>query len=97
MADVVNLASRRPVVDSDDGYLTGECLCVSCKHEWQGVSPVGVTDGIECPECGMMKGALKHGVVPEVFWTCGCGCHLFAVSGISKEILCWQCGIAQSF
>ena len=96
MADVVDLASRR-VASSADGYLTGECLCVACQHEWQGTAPVGVFDGLECPKCKTTKGVLRHGVVPEVYWECGCGCHLFAVSGISKQVLCWQCGVAQNF
>lgn len=85
------------VEQREDEHLSGPALCISCGHEWQAVVPVGVYSDFECPECGVMKGILKHGVVSDVYWTCGCGCHIFTVSGISHNIMCWQCGKAQEW
>lgn len=89
MGDVINLSDHSP-------HLQGEAICVNCGHVWQAVAPVGTFADLECPSCKMMKGALRFGVVPEEYWECGCGCHLFTVAG-DGEIVCWQCGAGQVF
>jgi len=73
-------------------HLAGEARCLSCLHEWTAVTPVGTFRDLECPACGLAKGVLKYGVVPERVWTCNCGCDLFCLSGISMKMLCYQCG-----
>lgn len=78
-------------------HLAGECVCVACGHTWMGVMPVGRFDELECENCGLMKGVLKYGVVPEPTLVCDCGCWLFTVSGKSGDIMCWQCGTVQRF
>lgn len=90
MAKVIDIGSRLP-------HLQGEVVCVSCGHVHSGVAPVGMFEALECPKCGLMKAVMKHGVMPESRWVCDCGCWLFAVSGKSGDILCWQCGAVQSF
>jgi hypothetical protein len=88
MGEVVNLLDHKP-------HNSGTCLCIHCKHEWIGITPVGVWEGLECPQCGTMKGVLKLAVEPESLWVCGCGCHLFTLSGISGKLICWKCGERQ--
>ena len=60
-------------------HLSGTAICLHCGHEHMAVVPVGVVE-MECPACHTMK------------WTCACGCHLFMISGESREIICWKCG-----
>lgn len=91
-ANVVNFAEKK--IQRDD-HLGGEAICVGCGHIWQAVTPIGAFEGLECPECGGSKGVLRYCVVPESTWMCACGCWLFTVSGISGDILCWQCGVPQ--
>jgi hypothetical protein len=84
-------------IDVEDGHhLAGSARCMKCKYEWQAVTPVGHIESLECPECHLHFGVMIFPTMPEAFWTCGhCECHIFSVSGISKEILCWQCGSIQ--
>jgi hypothetical protein len=78
-------------------HLSSEAICIACGHEWTCVAPVGVFDEMECPECGTMKGVMKYGVIPELYWQCNCGCYLFTISGKSNNIMCWQCGMTQTW
>jgi len=85
-----------PIKSKDDSpHLAGHAFCVACKHEWVAVTEVEVFEELECPKCKTMKGVLKYGVTPEVYWKCNCGCNLFVISGISHNIVCWQCGKVQ--
>ena len=43
MANVIDLDARRP-------HYAGLCSCLSCRHEWVGVAPLG-TKVLECPSC----------------------------------------------
>lgn len=85
------------VIDITDRLpgLAGPAVCVSCRHEWNAATPVGTFEELECPSCGLTKGVFEYGVIPEPTWFCGCGCFLFAISGKSGDIMCWQCGEVQ--
>jgi hypothetical protein len=91
----MTLAGNVIDINAAKSHLSGEATCIACGHEWVCVAPVGVFKEMECPKCGAMKGLMKHGVMPESFWECDCGCYLFTVSGISGDIMCWQCGEPQ--
>lgn len=80
-----------------ESHLSGEAVCINCKHSWQVVVPVGTFEELECPNCSTEKGIIKYGVTPEPTWVCNCGCWLFCISGKTGESLCWQCGTTQIF
>jgi hypothetical protein len=92
MGDIIEFPGKTET----DGHLTGPARCMGCGHEWQAVAPVGTVDNLECSQCRGFLGILVYPVMPESYWVCGeCNCHIFAVSGISKEILCYRCGSIQ--
>lgn len=89
--------------DTREPTMTGPAKCVSCKHKWAAVSPIGVTTDLECPNCGAMKGIRETLVsVPDgsELWTCNCGCDAFRVAGENGKFLamfCINCGASQDF
>lgn len=93
MADIISLAQRKL---ENDHHLSGPAVCMACKHEWEAVVPVGTIE-LECPNCHIHKGLLKYGCEPTTAWVCGCGCHVFMLSGESHEMICWNCGQYQKF
>jgi hypothetical protein len=83
-SNVVCLAERRP-------HLTGEAVCLACKHEWVGVAPIGTVD-IECPECKSQKGVLKHFVHRDgLHYLCNCGNPLLFAT--PDGCYCANCGV----
>jgi hypothetical protein len=71
-------------------HLSGEAVCLHCKHEWVAVAPVG-TVYLECPECAQQKGIFRWFCSPEVKWACLCGnIHFQIVPG--PYIYCILCG-----
>lgn len=89
MGKVIDLSERQP-------HMQGLAVCLACKHEWQGVSPIGVCD-LECPECGLMKGVYYSNCLPDdkPIWTCNCGCHHFVL--LESYFMCVHCGLGQVF
>ena len=89
MSDVTDLNEKRK---EKDPHISSPCICLSCKHEWIGVFPIGTT-GLECPSCGLMRGTYKYQCSPEdgIVWVCGCGNSLFVIS-VSKNAICISCG-----
>lgn len=90
------VAFERPVSDQ---HLTGVGRCVSCRHEWRAVAPVGV-DWMQCPSCGLMRGRFMHPVCPkdgEKVWTCACGCDVFMILANPVAAMCIGCGTEQRF
>lgn len=60
-------------------HMTGPAQCLSCKHEWTAVAPVG-TVALDCPACGGHKGQFEYLVdAPEdsAFFQCHCGNSLY--------------------
>lgn len=85
---VIDITGRLP-------GLAGPAVCVGCSHQWNAVVPIGTFDSIDCPACNRGTGVFQYGVIPEPTWVCRCGCFLFAISGKTGDIMCWQCGDAQ--
>lgn len=81
-------------VEPEPTYITGPALCLSCRHTWQGVWPEG-TRWLECPSCGLTRGAALLPIAPETFWVCACGFHLFYVG--PDGLYCPNCGKMQDF
>ncbi len=87
VSNVVSLAEHRP-------HITGEARCLSCKHAWQAVAPIG-TSWMDCPKCEHHTATwyaktMKDGEHLE----CNCGCIVFHISDI-YQIYCAFCGLHQ--
>lgn len=85
---------RKPKVeDGGEGpYLNASCRCLRCKHQWQGVMPVG-TVVLECPACGCFAGCIAGLVEPEgERWVCSCEGQLFFLDRIGPP-MCASCGL----
>lgn len=90
MAEIVPF--RRP-----EPTIAGEAMCISCKHTWATVAPVG-TKWLECPSCGLHKGAFRYACAPPdgaEWWRCKCGCTIFYMT--RHDTVCYDCGAAQYF
>lgn len=72
--------------------LSGEAICLCCKHEWVAVVPAG-TIGLECPECSTLKGVMKYPCSPANggIWMCECGNYLMYMT--PNGVFCHVCGI----
>lgn len=89
---VVDLATRRALRDP---HREGSAKCLQCQYEWQAVAPIGTTE-LECPTCGLMKGAFRYTVQTEhPQWECKCGSFVFYIDQHSPY--CANCGIRPSF
>ena len=72
-------------------HLQGPAICTHCKHEWRVVTPEGITDGFDCPNCQLSLGILKSPVAPPAFFTCNCGSDLYFLT--REGAVCRRCGI----
>jgi hypothetical protein len=81
--------------DPIDPHMTGEARCLSCKHIWQAVAPIGAT-WLECPSCMLMRGRFIYPIEHNegLRWSCDCGNDLFFVT--PDGIYCPNCGEWQS-
>jgi hypothetical protein len=77
-------------------HSSGAAKCISCKHDWIAVVPLG-TEWFECPNCGLMKGKFKytHLRVGDKHWTCRCENDLFHIT--PSGTYCPNCGVWQKF
>lgn len=78
-------------------HLQGQARCLACRHEWQAVAPIGTFD-LECPSCGLMRGAWTFPVVAPagtVVWRCRCGCEHMFVTPVN--VMCAGCGQEADF
>lgn len=83
---VVNLQERRP-------HMTGEAVCMACRHEWIAVAPQGTWD-LECPECGTNHGVWRNPALAEKpVWKCKCDNEFFVIH--TDRIMCARCGEPQ--
>lgn len=84
-------------------HSAGVRVCLGCRHEWVGVAPLGMNDGMECPSCHLPKGVTKNlyaGEPGDLTFTCNCGCDVMFVH-IAKgqstpAIRCLACGTDQT-
>lgn len=85
-----------PANDSGGGpSIGGRCVCLRCRHSWEGVAPVGSTH-LECPSCKTLWGIFNAPVLAdtgEVVWRCGCGFDVFQILPIGCR--CIGCGKLQ--
>lgn len=93
MGDVVDFPSR---TETEGPHMHGPALCVGCRHEFYGVTPVGTTQ-LECPCCGAMKGVWQHPAVDasRPVWECQCGNEFFVIH--DDGMVCAACGLGQVF
>lgn len=90
MSNVIILEPQRP-------HISGECICIQCHHTWNAVTPIGTT-WLECPKCGLRKGAYKHptgATKQEERWQCSCECDVFWIT--RDGFVCCLCGTLQVF
>ncbi|KEZ78328.1 hypothetical protein [Salinisphaera hydrothermalis] len=75
-------------------HVSGEALCMRCRHEWVAVTPVGHVAELECPGCGCHAGVMKATCTPAdgvPIWVCKCGCDAFRAK--VDGLLCISCGV----
>lgn len=82
--------------EKDEPTMAGGAMCLQCRHKWAAVAPAG-TEWLECPACGMHKGAFTYPCCPPDgadWWQCNCGGHLFYMT--RNETVCYKCGASQN-
>lgn len=85
MADIISLAGRKP-----DPHISGEAVCLVCRHEFVSVAPVGMVM-LRCPQCDVQKAVMKYPCVrDDARWECHCGNNLFHVT--KSGYYCPNCG-----
>lgn len=88
--NIVNLQDYKP-------HLSGEAICLQCENKWIASAPIGIAEGLECPECHTFKGVfLGLCSTNDYHWRCTCGCFIFSITE-SKGIYCLKCGTVQEF
>lgn len=88
MGEVVSLQSLK---ETRLPHLRGPAKCLACGHTWEGVTPEGIFQGMECSACGLMRGIFKGLVVPETVYVCNCGNSLYYV--VPNGCQCANCGV----
>ena len=80
-------------------WVSGEAVCLACKHEYMAVAPTPVTE-MECPNCGLFRSQYKYPIAPnekEYMRKCDCDSVLFYLLEKDSTLLCQNCGEVQSF
>lgn len=95
---VISLAEAR---EERQPHWGGPVRCMGCQHEWIGVGPMGTIDSLECPECHLPKGVIKHLFGPPegaLGFACNCGCDILTayIWKGHKIIRCVGCGHDQT-
>lgn len=98
MSNVIDFNAARI---KNQPHVSGEAVCIGCKHRWTAVrkhEPGVLQPWIECPSCGAIKGvfadALLHHTLKETL-VCGCGCDAYMIArDESKDafVSCINCG-----
>lgn len=90
MADIINLSMAR---EARMRHLRGPARCLSCRHEWEAVTPEGCIASLECPACALFTGVLQGVSQPEngVCFVCNCGCDLYYI--LPDGLQCLRCGV----
>ena len=90
---VIDLQQAR---EEREPHVEGSAHCGACGHQWYAVVPPGVSWGLECSECGSMRGMLTNPIgspgEDRLRMECACGCQLFFVCGDGHAV-CHQCGV----
>ena len=95
-----NVVSLHDVREKRQRWWQGPCVCIGCRHEWEGDGPIGEMF-ISCPECQLPKGHPKHPFradTGDVFFSCSCGCEAMTAycRGGRFEMICMRCGTNQT-
>jgi hypothetical protein len=75
----------------------GTAFCLSCKHTWAAVAPIGV-GALECPACERVTGHWKFEFYPsegQMVRECNCGNQLFYMT--TEGHMCANCGVYQRY
>ena len=56
-ATVIDLQEQR---EARQPHVGGPAKCLACGHNWLSVSPLPITYGLECPECGTHRGVYDY-------------------------------------
>lgn len=75
--------------------LRGTARCMACKRSWEAITPVGTVSGLECPECGSMKGCFLHEVIDGDLYVCNRGNDLMRIN--RAGCYCANCGAPATF
>jgi hypothetical protein len=91
MGSVVEFKQR------EEPHQSGEAVCISCRHKWVAVAPVG-TWLLECPQCTAVKGVFRWPTGADEgdsLFVCKCGCEaLTAYIHQGKfRLRCMSCAI----
>jgi len=91
---VVSLAQARK---EREPHWTGACVCLGCRHEWQGVGPIGTVMNLQCPACDLPKGQCKYpfgAQEGDQLLICNCGCEALTAykRGRHFHVKCMACG-----
>ena len=102
MTEIVDLTEVRRKREEEEADLqphwVGKCVCLGCRNEWEGIGPLGKTEGLTCPECELPKGVIKFlfsGDVGDMTLTCApCGSQaLTAYLRRGRQyVRCMACG-----
>lgn len=79
--------------------MTGMVKCLSCRHEWCAVRPVG-TVWHQCPACTLIMGRTARPVAERddsagMVWHCNCGNDLFYME--KDYAHCPVCGLSYDY
>ncbi len=86
MPNVIELRPKQ----QEEPHLSGRALCLSCRHEWVAVAPIGAV-WLECPSCHLERGRFIAQVCRDGdHWHCNCGNNLFYVT--ADGFYCPNCG-----
>lgn len=95
MSNVVDFRAAR---EEREPHWQGTVKCLGCKHEWQGVAPLG-TLIVDCPSCGLPKGHPKHPFGPRpgdavyACTTCESEAMTLYKRGGRMRVICMGCGV----
>lgn len=77
-------------------HLRGPATCLNCGHTWEAVTPAGTIVGLECSQCGTLKGVYDGFIAPDTRFVCPCGNDLYYLK--PDGCMCLNCGLmAQGF
>jgi len=98
VGEIVHL---KPEPETVGRSLSGQAMCLVCKHTWVAVVDVekdSYEGDLECPSCGVQRGQFTWpftGPPEEVVWHCGCGGVVFMITMPGTR--CVNCGRHQAF
>lgn len=96
-----NVIDFKAALEKSKPHVSGQVVCVGCKHRWTAVAPWKPGqkhDLLECPSCGAFKGVFADPLLSERFtevMRCSCGCDAYMVVSDGTNdafVTCINCG-----